>query len=148
MVYPLTAKQAGRQDSLLNLLTDNPLNIGREQDSRKAIFQLQQSFKTAGNAFKAIDAPTRAVIVPYGKGKDIIAGLCAEFEPSMACDLLKAAQKYSVNLFPNVWERLKKAEAVYPVQAGEEIYYLEERYYSDEFGVSVEIVNTMRTLIE
>jgi CRISPR-associated endonuclease/helicase Cas3 len=147
MVYPLTAKQAGREDTLVNLLTDNPLNIGREKNPQKAIFQLQQSFKTAGNAFKAINAPTQAVIVQYGKGKDVVARLCAEFEPANAYDLLKKAQKYSVNVFPNVWDKLKKEKAVYPVQAGEGMYYLDERYYSDEFGVSTEEVNTMGTHI-
>ena len=73
MAYPLTEKQAGRNDTLLSLLSDNRLNIGRTQP-----FQLRQSFKTAGKAFKAIDAPTQAVIVPYGEGKEIIAGLCAD----------------------------------------------------------------------
>ncbi|MDA3786530.1 MAG: CRISPR-associated helicase Cas3', partial [Deltaproteobacteria bacterium] len=147
MKYSLTEKQAGRPDTLLNLLSDNPLNVGREQDPNKAIFRLQQSFKSAGQAFKAIDAPTQAVIVPYGEGKDIIAGLCAEFEPANAYGLLKKAQKYSVNVFPNIWDKLIKAKAVYPVQKGEEIYYLDERYYSKEFGVSTEVVAEMDTAI-
>ncbi len=146
MKYSLTAKLAGRQDTLLNLLSDNPLNVGRERDKQKATFSLQQSFKTAGRAFKAIDAPTQAVIVKYEEGKDIVAGLCAEPEPAKAHDLLKKAQKYSVNLFPNVWDKLKKAGAVYPVQKGEEIFYLDERYYSPKFGVSTEIVNEMEML--
>ncbi len=143
MSYPLSAKQAGRQDSLLNLLSDNYLNVGRDQDPQRAIFKLQQSFKTAGRAFKAIDAPTQAIIVQYGGGREIVAGLCAEYEPAKAYDLLKKAQQFSVNLFPNVWEKLKKAGAVHPLQEGEEIYYLDERHYSDAFGVSVEMANDM-----
>ncbi len=147
MKYPLTAKQAGRKDTLFNLLSDNPLNVGREKDAQKAALSLQQSFKTAGRAFKAIDAPTQAVIVQYEEGRDIVAGLCAEPVPARAYDLLKKAQKYSVNLFPNVWDKLKKAGAVYPVQQGEEIFYLDERYYSPKFGVSTEIVNEMKIQI-
>lgn len=146
MTYPLTAKQAGRQDTLLNLLSDSPLNIGREKDIRKATFSLQQSFKTAGKIFKSIDAPTQAVIVQYKEGKNIVADLCAEPVPAQAYTLLKKAQKYSVNLFPNVWEKLVKAQAVHPIQKGEEIYYLDEQYYSPKFGVSTEIVNDMETL--
>jgi CRISPR-associated endonuclease/helicase Cas3 len=147
MKYPLSEYQAGRKDTLLNLLTDNPSNIGREKDHNKAMFRLQQSFKTAGLAFAAIEAPTRSVIVPYGKGKDIIASLCADFVPSQAFDLLKQAQKYSVNLFPNIWEKLVNNKAVHAVQDGEEIYYLDERYYSDHFGVSTEVVTEMVTPI-
>ncbi|MBW2738050.1 MAG: CRISPR-associated helicase/endonuclease Cas3, partial [Deltaproteobacteria bacterium] len=140
MSYPLTAQQAGRRDTLLSLLSDNHLNIGMEKNAIK----LQQSFKTAGKAFKAIGSPTQAVIVPYDdKGKEIIAGLCADFEPAKAFQLLKEAQKYSVNVFPNVWRQLVEAEAVKPVQKGEEIYFLDERYYSKYFGLATEIVSEM-----
>ena len=143
MTYPLTEKQVGRKDSLLNLLSENKKNIGREENT----IALQQSFKTAGKSFKAIDAPSQAVIVPYKKGKDIIAQLCAEFEPTKSYQLLKQAQKYSVNVFPNIWDTLQKAKAVRPVQETEEIYYLDERYYSDDFGLSTKEVNLMDTLI-
>ena len=139
MSYPLTAEQAGRKDCLLNLLSDNSKNIGRDKKGIK----LQQSFKTAGKAFKAIDAPTNAVIVQYGKGRELVAELCGEFEPSKAYQLLQQAQQYSVNVFPNIWQKLKEADAVIPVQAGEEIYYLDERFYSKCFGLSTEIVEEM-----
>ncbi|MBW2741776.1 MAG: CRISPR-associated helicase Cas3', partial [Deltaproteobacteria bacterium] len=127
MAYSLTEQQAGRKDTLLSLLSNNGRNIGMEKNAIK----LQQSFKTAGKAFQAIDSPTQAVIVPYDdKGKEIIAGLCADFEPAKAFQLLKEAQKYSVNVFPNVWRQLQEVDAVRPVQKGEGIYYLDERYYS------------------
>ena len=138
MSYPLTEKQAGRQDTLLSLLGDNHLNIGRT-----APLQLRQSFKTAGRAFKAIDAPTQAVIVPYKKGKEIIGELCADYEPSKAYDLLKQAQQYSVNVFPNVWRKLKEAQAIYPAREGEEIYCLHEQHYNKNFGLSIENTGSM-----
>ncbi len=147
MLYPLSAREVGRTDTLINLLSDNKLNVGREPNPGKAIFKLQQSFKTAGRAFEAIDAPTQAVIVPYGEGKMIIAGLCADYEPAKAYQLLKKAQKYSVNVFPNVWQELVKKRAVSPVQEGEAIFYLDERYYSKDFGVSTEVVAEMDTQI-
>lgn len=147
MTYPLSENQAARKDNLLNLLSDNPFNVGREQDPQKSIFTLQQSFKAAGRAFKAIDAPTQAAIVQYKEGKAIVAELCAEPEPAKAYDLLKKAQKYSVNLFPNVWEKLKKVDGVRPVRQGEEIYYLDERHYSPKFGVSIQMIGEMDTAI-
>ena len=139
MKYEVGAKQIGRTDNLINLLSDNPYNIGRQRDS----VSLQQSFKTAGKVFQAIDAPTQSVIVPYGDGKEIITKLSADFEPSKAYQLLKKAQKFSVNVFPNVWKKLEEAQAVHPVQPGEMIYYLDERYYSQEFGLSTEEVGTL-----
>jgi CRISPR-associated endonuclease/helicase Cas3 len=142
MVYPITAKQAGRDDSLLSLLSDNSRNIGRVRNTLK----LQQSFGTAGKIFQAIDAPTQAVIVPYGAGKEIIADLCAAFEPAKAHQVLKLAQKYSVNVFPSVMQKLKESGAVRPIQKGEEIYYLDGRYYSRDFGLSTEEIGPMEFL--
>jgi CRISPR-associated endonuclease/helicase Cas3 len=142
MTYPLTEKQAGRpHDTLVNLLSNNPHNVGRTKQ-----WQLRQSFKTAGQAFAAIEAPTRAVIVPWGEGEKIIARLCADFAPDKAFGLLRKAQKYSVNLFPNVWDKLMEASAIHAIQEGEDIYYLDKRYYSPCFGVSTDVVAAMDTL--
>jgi len=134
MVYKVTAREAGRDDSLLNLLSDNRNNIGRTQG-----LVLQQSFKTAGRIFKAIDAPTHAVIVPYGRGEKLIAELCAEHDPGKVRRLLQQAQQYSVNVFPNVWRKLKENDAIIPIRDGD-IYCLDERYYSKEFGLATEMV--------
>ncbi|MFA5985149.1 MAG: CRISPR-associated helicase Cas3' [Methylococcaceae bacterium] len=137
MAYPLTAQEAGRTDSLLNLLSENKSNIGKN-----APLYLKQSFMTAGAAFKAIDAPTYSVIVPYGQGKELIkdlSGIPKQFDAKRYFVCLKQAQKYSVNVFPNVWKKLLEQQAVIEIQ-GEGIYYLDERYYSPEFGLSTEPV--------
>jgi CRISPR-associated endonuclease/helicase Cas3 len=143
MDYPVTVNQIGRNDTLLNLLSDNRLNTGRHN----RFLELQQSFKTAGKIFKAIDAPTQAVIVPFGKGKQLIGELCAAFDPSKSFLLLRQAQKYSVNVYPETWQKLKKINAVNPIQEGEGIFYLDERFYNDAFGLSTEIVSTMDAVI-
>ena len=141
MTYPLSADEVGRTDNLLNLLSDNEKNIGRGIRS-----PLKQSFMAAGKAFKAIDAPTESVIVPYGAGKTLIEDLCAinkdkVFEIGRYYELLKKAQKYSVNVFPNVWKKLLDVRAVHELVAGEGVYVLDEQYYSEAFGLSSEIVS-------
>lgn len=141
MVYPVTPKQAGRTDSLLNLLAENRGNVAVTD------LLLKQSFMTAGNIFQVIDASTQAVIVPYKKGKDIIAELCSAFDPAKDYTLLSRAQQYSVNVFPNVWKKLKDCDAISPIQPGLDIYALDERYYSDDFGLSTEAVSTLSTVI-
>ncbi len=137
MSYSVTSKRLERDDNLLNLLSSNTNNVGRNKNS----MLLQQSFMTAGKAFRAIDSPTQAVIVPYGEeGKNLIAELGAiakEFDVKTYRQLLKQAQKYSVNVFPNIWKRLQEGEkAVYEIQPGEGVYYLDEKYYSEKFGLS------------
>ncbi len=134
MVYPVTINQVN--DNLLNLLSDNKNNVGKKPNPHL----LKQSFMTVGKAFKAIDSPTQAVIVPYGtEGRDLIADLgrvAKEFDVKAYRKLLKKAQAYSVNVFPNVWRKLQTADAVHEIQPGEAIYYLVETYYSVEFGLS------------
>jgi len=138
MVYPASAKQAGRTDDLLNLLSENRNNVAVTD------LPLKQSFMTAGNIFQVIDAPTQAVIVPYKKGKEIITELCAAYDPAKDYALLKRAQQYSVNVFPNVWKKLKEKGAVQAIQPNLGIYCLYERYYSEDFGVSTDKVATLQ----
>ena len=145
MAYPLTERQIGRTDSLLNLLSENSFNIGSG-----ATLHLKQSFMTAANAFKAIDAPTQSVIVPYGHGKTLINELCGlakKFEAASYYSCLKQAQKFSVNVFPNVWRKLQDQNVVIEIHPGEGVYYLDERYYSQEFGLSTEPVGKTEVII-
>ena len=131
--------------SLLDWLSDNALNPYGEKNNKrsKPLPLLMQSFKSAGRAFQTIDAPTHAVIVPYGEGAELIAKLCGEWDPKEMYDAKKKAQRYSVNVFPNVWDKLQKENALYETIEGSGIYYLNERYYNDEFGLSLDETNEM-----
>lgn len=136
MVYPISARQLTRDDNLLNLLSNKSINKGYIANSKL----LQQSFMTAGKAFKAIESPTQAVIVPYAKKtRCLIAELgrvAKEFDVETHRPLLRQAQKFSVIVVPNVWDRLQKEDAVHEIRPGEAIYYLDEKYYSDDFGLA------------
>ncbi|WP_109080163.1 CRISPR-associated helicase Cas3' [Aggregatibacter aphrophilus] len=131
--------------SLLDWLSDNALNPYGEKNNKrsKPLPLLMQSFKSAGRAFQAIDAPTHAVIVPYGVGKELIAKLCGEWNPQEMHRTLQKAQRYSVNVFPNVWDKLQKENALHETIEGSGIYYLKERYYNDEFGLSLDETSEM-----
>ena len=131
--------------SLLDWLSDNALNpYGEKNNQRsKPLPLLMQSFKSAGRAFQAIDAPTHAVIVPYGEGAELIAELCGEWNPKEMHRTLQKAQRYSVNVFPNVWDKLQKENALHEIIEGSGIYYLKERHYNDEFGLSLDEISDM-----
>ena len=131
--------------SLLDWLSDNVLNPYGEKNNKrsKALPLLMQSFKSAGRVFQAIDAPTHAVIVPYGEGAELIAKLCGEWNPKEMHRTLQKAQRYSVNVFPNVWDKLQKENALHETIEGSDIYYLNERYYNDEFGLSLDETSEM-----
>ena len=142
MAYSIKNSATG---SLLDWLSDNALNPYGEKNNKrsKPLPLLMQSFKSAGRAFQAIDAPTHAVIVPYGEGAELIAKLCGEWDPKEMHRTLQKAQRYSVNVFPNVWGKLQKENALHETIEGSGIYYLNERYYNDEFGLSLDETSEM-----
>jgi CRISPR-associated endonuclease/helicase Cas3 len=106
---------------------------------------LRQSFMAAARAFQAIDAPTEGVIVPYGAGKKIIAELQAEITPEQRRALLRRAQRYSVNLFPNR-KRILLGKGALQLIPEAEILVLDERHYSREFGLSDQPVEPLSFL--
>jgi CRISPR-associated endonuclease/helicase Cas3 len=148
MSYPLKKEET----SLLSLLSDNKENnYAAKNNSLARVGKrplLMQSFMEAGRQFKAIDAPTQAVIVRHGVGKQIVTDLCALHPDALKqrYDLLKEAQKYSVNVFPNVWKQLQAAQAVIEIASCDGMYYLDERHYSQAFGLSTEQVALMDNL--
>jgi CRISPR-associated endonuclease/helicase Cas3 len=141
MVYPL---DDGSGRTLLSLLSDNAGNVyARKNNWRKQNGQaplLMQSFMEAGKAFKAIDAPTQAVIVQFGRGRRIVERLNAfgdASHPGFRREL-KKAQKFSINVFPHVWHKLKEIHAVQPILNEETgIYFLLPQHYDKAFGLNV-----------
>jgi CRISPR-associated endonuclease/helicase Cas3 len=148
MSYPV---DVGRDDSLLELLSTNSNSVGeycRINDKQPDIY-FRQSFKTAADAFKAIDAPTQGIVVPYGdNGKKIIADLFSQFAVEQQFVLLKKAQRYTVNVFPNVIKKLKDEGALCEVPGIEVLVLCDPRYYHTEFGLSTEIIKEYDQLIQ
>jgi len=140
MTYPVESKFTGQDDDLLCLLSTNDklvMDYVRINKNMPTIY-LKQSFMTAAKIFKAINAPTRGIVVPYGKrGQEIINLLCSEYEPDKQFGLLREAQQYTVNVFPNLLKSLDRAEVIHMVQKGIDILYLmKPEYYNEHFGLS------------
>jgi CRISPR-associated endonuclease/helicase Cas3 len=137
MDYPVKPDQAERNDTLLNMLAENKLAVEHCKPSPSVY--LRQAFMTPAEAFQAIDANTRGVVVPYGnEGKTVISELCSAYELEKRFGLLKRAQRFTVNVFPHVLERLQRVKAMYEAQEGTGILCLDEKYYSSDFGLNVE----------
>lgn len=152
MHYPVTKNSlVGRDDDLFNLLSVNTLSVGEylriHQTQAAPDILLCQSFQSAAKSFNVIDSVTRGVVVPYGKGEEVILDLCGASELEKQVKLLKRAQRYSVNLFAHQFDKLFEIGAIKEVQPGAGIYHLDEQYYSKEFGWSDEPVSDMKTLL-
>jgi len=150
MNYPVGSNSVvGREDNLFDLLSNNRLSVQEHEriHGSPPALPLRQSFQTASKAFRAIDSPTRGIIVPYGeKGKKIINDLCSAFDLDKQYGLLKKAQRYSVNVFPRTFEELGRQTAIHEAQEGTGVFYLDAQYYSDDIGLSTKIVNEMEIL--
>ena len=139
----------GRSDSLFDLLSTNLLSV-QEHQRKNASPQipLRQSFMTASKAFQSIDSPGRGVVVPYGvEGERIVNDLCSSYDLEKQYRLLREAQRYSINVFPYVFDKLVKQQIIREVQNGAGVFYLDKHYYSDRYGMSEYPVNQMENLI-
>lgn len=148
MIYPINPKnnpEINRETNLLNLLSDNMGFF----DSYKRVnridppFVLFQSFASASNAFSVIHAPTNGVIVPYGcEGKELINQLCSQFNNTCTTvgekiKLLKQAQRFSVNLYPQLLKNLFEVGCIYQVNDTLPLYCLREQHYSEAIGLTL-----------
>jgi CRISPR-associated endonuclease/helicase Cas3 len=148
MTYPV---DVGRIDNLLELLSTNSISVGEycRIKARQPDIYFRQSFKTAADAFKAIDAPTQGIVVPYSeKGKKIVADLFSKFAVEQQFILLKKAQRYTVNVFPNVIKKLQDEKAIREVPEISVLVLIDPRYYHAEFGLSTEIIKQYDPLIQ
>ena len=148
MTYRISRKELGRDDDLLYMLSTNQQSVGeyKRKHGSPALY-LRHSFKTAGELFRVIDAPTEGIIVPYNEeAKSIIAKLSTELSLKEESALLKAAQQYSVNIFSYMMEKLHKENALFQTHKESGIWHLDARYYSEDCGVSLEPVSSMEWL--
>lgn len=138
----------GRNDTLLNLLSINEKSVVEHSriNGKQPEIYFRQSFMEAAKVFKAIDAPTRGVVVPYGKeGMKLIADLFSAYAIERQFDLLRKAQRFTVNVFPNVLDKLQREGAVRQVK-DMEVLVLDDQYYHKEFGLNTTRVKGMDLL--
>lgn len=126
-------KDCGINTTILNLLA---LNKDRYDASPMTMRKYScQAFKTAGLLFNVIDNRANDVIVPYNdEAEKIIEELRSSGKNTTA--LLRRAQKYTVSVYKGTEKKLGENNAVYQLENGTLV--LEKRFYSKDFGVSIE----------
>lgn len=152
MDYPVSKRSIlGREDDLFSLLSTNPKSYGeyfQGEPEKAAAISLTQSFASASKCFSVIDQSTRGVVVPYEEeGKELINDLCSTAFLEKRIDLIKKAQRYSVNLFSNEFSEMLEKKAISEVQKDSGIYFLDRQYYDQNFGWNMEAVASPETLI-
>ena len=138
--FPVEVREDGLRKScylteLLGKNTQIVSGIGKYKSLKPLV--LHQSFRTAGKYFYVIPDDTKSVLVPWGGGAELIAALNGEHDMREEIRLLRRAQAYSVNVYDNMYRRLKNAGAISPI-GNSGVCALAEGFYSDAGGVSVE----------
>ena len=138
--FPVEVREDGRRKpccltGLLGKNTDAVRESGRREWLKLLV--LRQSFRTAGKYFYVIPDDTKSVLVPWGGGAELIAALNGEHDMREEIRLLRRAQAYSVNVYDNMYRRLKNAGAISLI-GNSGVCALAEGFYSDAGGVSVE----------
>lgn len=98
---------------------------------------LKAALETTAKYFNVIEDNTTSMIVPYGEGKDIIAQLNSNQQMDELSSLLKSAQQYSIQVYPQVFQELVNAQALVSHFDGM-IYELKEGFYDEEYGLNLQ----------
>lgn len=140
----MTYQIAGTSDALYELLSSNKklVDSGALHHAYK-VKALNQSFRTAAECFRAIEAVGSPVFVRRGRGREI----WEEIQRSTAYQeikaLLKEAQQFVVNVPPYELEKLGESKGVLEWEDKMGMYVLNEMYYDEKTGLSGETGDTM-----
>jgi CRISPR-associated endonuclease/helicase Cas3 len=156
LLYPLKDKS---ESSLVNLLSrnrnfSNELKDNNNYQGRKLEWMLRQSFMMAGKAFQAIDAPTRPIIVSLMQadpkndspltGRELVSELSTCQLPQdyqRWNQLMKHAQRFTINLFDHEFNQLCNANAVFRVHSQEEVFALSDTFIDEKLGWTTEVMS-------
>lgn len=98
---------------------------------------MHQAYETAGKIFEAIESGGLDVIVPYGKGRELIQQFYSGPALGAIPKLLRQAQRYSVHLFDGEKNRLNESGAIdFLPESG--VAVLRNEFYSGELGVQAQ----------
>jgi hypothetical protein len=121
---------------MFEMLSDNRASVksyARQNNGNNPRIFLRQSFQEANKMFRVIDS-IRGVIVPYDEvAKDIISDLCSDRMMLDRVNLLRKAQKYTVNTFK--FESLQSRGLIREVAKDSGIHYLVDGNYDYKYGL-------------
>lgn len=131
---------------LIELLNHCPKYVAAiPNDSQKTL--MTSMYKALESHFEVIEAPTTAVLVPYGEGKELISNLNEDIHDyDKLNEYLKKAQQFSVNVYRHTLQDLA-AEGLLVSLYNDSIYALKDGGYHEEYGLEMEGEGNLGTLI-
>ncbi|WP_214041054.1 CRISPR-associated helicase Cas3' [Methanoculleus sp.] len=137
MQYPISKRESGfpTDVTLFDLLSRNwtGLTAYANRFGYRPGYPFCQAFASSGGQFAVIDQDTVSVLVPFGRGKEIIQDLATTSHLPATAKLLKEAQQYSVNLYKNEVQSLDNG--IYSI-GDTGVLALVDMYYSSDYGIT------------
>ena len=102
-------------------------------------FFLRQAFKTAGQNFSVFDENTTDVLIPYGRGGQLLEELRSErcrVDLGYRAAVLKEMNSYTVSVYQYQKRQLEKDNALISV-CGDCVLVLADGFYDDEVGLTL-----------
>ena len=122
-------------DTLYNLL-----GLNRKNRNNNSEFYFQQAFKTAGDEFCVIDGDAIEVVVPYGRGVEIIEAL-SKFGRDEGMKkfrkLLNEAKSYTITVYESQRKWLEESQGIRWLCEGK-IAVVSAEYYDKNIGFTME----------
>ena len=142
MLYPFSVT-GHVASTMVDLLSINSQGINASKERQiPCRAGLCQAFGTAESAFAAIPDETISVLVPYGRGKELL----LELQSARAnTALLKDLQPYTISISQSQYRRL--GNALYFVLDGEALALQENYYDSEHKGLSFESVGSTAFIV-
>jgi len=122
---------------LIELLDRSPKYVAAiPKESPKTL--MCSMYKTLESHFEVIEAPTTAILVPYGEGIELINNLNEDIRDyDKLNEYLKKAQQYSVNVYRHTLQDLA-SEGLITSLYNDSIYALKDGGYHKEYGLEAE----------
>lgn len=129
----------GKHYTLFSLLADNGYFADDRAEAYGTYF-VNQAFQLAGKLFQVYGEDSLDVIVPYGEGRAIIAGLesdRARRDLAYRQDCLDRAKPYTVSLYQYQRRQLEQNHGLRPIRDDDDsVWVLSEGFYDGETGFS------------
>lgn len=134
MIYRV---EEGLEDDLFNLLSSNTVAVSAAMKlSITPNVLFNQAFFTASKNFSSADQLTRWVIVPYGKvGNSILKAIEKCEKKTKLKRLFRKIQRFTIELTKKDFESLRAKKKIYKVRSDLQVYVLDLKQYSSDYGI-------------
>ena len=126
--------------TLYSLLSENRDFLRNAAEEINGSYALYQAFRTAGECFSVFEQNTEDVLVPYGKGRDLIielGSLSLPYDLMKMKEILEEAKPYTISLYEWQKKSLEARGALIALCQGE-ILALQEGVYHEILGLTNE----------